>query len=350
MPLLARRPFLSLLAMPWLGAAKPARAAIAPSDWQIFLHRHLRDQGRIVDDSNGQISHSEGQGFSLLCAEAADDLGSFLAILDWTNRVLQRPGDALFAWRFHPTRGVDDPNNATDGDLLIAWALLRGAERWRRADFAEQGRAIARDILRLLVRDVQGQIILLPGHRGFEQPHDIIINPSYYVFPALRALARAVPDPAWLRVVGDGLWLMRRSLFGRWGLPADWVALPRNGERPRPAPGWPARFSYDAVRVPLYLGWSGLTAEPPLQAAARFWAGDLARAPAWVDLATDAPAPYGASPGVRAIASFSVATGSEAARATQVAFPPIRESQAYYSAILGLLTRLAWRDFLQNRA
>jgi len=313
------------------------------AEWHAFTSRFLRSDGRVVDSGNAGISHSEGQGWALLCAERTDDRTRFELILAWTRRVLGRPNDALFSWRFRPEQGVDDPNNATDGDLMIAWALLRAGERWDAPEHTTLGTAIARDVLRLLVRQLGEDTVLLPGARGFEQREHIVVNPSYYAFPAIRALAKAVPDPRWLAVAGDGIALLRRSRFGRWGLPSDWVALPRDGGRPRPAPGWPARFSYDAVRVPLYLAWAGLGREPAAAAAASFWTDPRhPRMPAWTDFSADSISPYQASSGIRAIALLAAAQQRDSR--TDLILPPVHEARDYYSAILTLLVRLAWRD------
>lgn len=309
-PIPRRRMLLLALAAPALGGAMVGNPTLANRrleavEWQAFCARFLEPDGRVVDNVNGGISHSEGQGWALLCAERAHDRETFDRILAWTRRTLARRGDALFSWRWRPdgTGGqVDDPNNATDGDLMIAWALLRAAQRWPDGDYGGQGVAVARDVLRLLVRQVGEETVLLPGVAGFEQRDHVVLNPSYYAFPAMRALAQAVPDPLWLRLAADGLALLRRARFGRWGLPPDWVALPRGGGRPMPAPGWPPRFSYDAVRVPLYLSWAGLGREPAVASAVRFWQDPQhARLPAWADLTSDRISPYAASPGIRAI-------------------------------------------------
>jgi endoglucanase len=325
---------------------------LEPAEWRAFARRFVRPEGRVVDTGNGGISHSEGQGYALLCAERAGDRGGFDRILRWTLGALGRRGDALFAWRWRPDGAgggrVEDPNNATDGDLMIAWALLRAGERWQAPDYAERGMAVARDVLRLLVRTQGGETVLLPGAAGFERRDHLVVNPSYYAFPALRALARAVPDPLWLQLAGDGIGLLRRARFGRWGLPPDWLALPRDGGPPVPAAGWPARFSYDALRVPLWLGWAGLGREPAAQAALRFWSDPRhARPPAWTDLHTDGVASDPAPAGVRAIGQMAVAgtTGPENLRLRQAAaVPTVEQARDYYEAILNCMIRLAWQD------
>ena len=332
-----------------LAGAGPARAARPASgfhhEWFHFQARFLLHEGRVVDSGNGGVSHSEGQGWGLLFALWADDRPAFERILGWTRRVLRRPGDALHAWRFRPQAGlaVDDPNNATDGDLCIAWALLEAGQRWDAPDYTVLGTAIARDILRLLVRRVGAYSVLLPGTQGFELAEGTVINPSYYVFPAFAALARAVPDPAWVRVAADGLVLLRACRFGRWGLPPDWALLGRaDGGLSLPA-GWPPRFSFDAVRVPLYLAWAGLWGEPALEQIRGFWTDPAHPVlPAWADLGTGATAPYAASPGVAAIARL-IGAQRLAGPVAQQAEASVAEAPNYYSAALSLLVRRAMR-------
>ncbi|MBL6079944.1 glycosyl hydrolase family 5 [Belnapia sp. T18] len=343
----SRRGILTGLAA--LAVAGPARAMEAPAafrtEWFRFQSRFLVPEGRVIDTGNGGVSHSEGQGWGLLFALAADDQPGFERIFDWTRRVLRRPGDNLHAWRFRPDAAlpVDDPNNATDGDLCIAWALLEAGARWSRPDYTLVGTAIARDILRLLVRRVGAYSVLLPGAQGFELANGAVINPSYYVFPAFGALARAVPDPAWVRVAADGLVLLRACRFGRWGLPPDWAVLGRtDGGLTLPA-NWPPRFSFDAVRVPLYLSWAGLGGEPALERVRNFWTDPAHLAmPAWADLTTDAVAPYAASPGVMAVARLAGAQ-RPAGPVAQRAASSVGDAPDYYSAALSMLARMASR-------
>ena len=324
-----------------IGAMDRARA-----DWLRFRSRYLAPDGRVVDTGNRQVSHTEGQGFAMLMAVRADDRASFDRMWGWTRRTLQRPRDALHAWRFRPADAnpVEDTNNATDGDLFLAWALLEAGEAWGTVDHTQRAQAIGRDILRLLVRNAGGMALLLPGVRGFERRDHVVVNPSYYCFPAIRRLAMAVPDPAWVRLTSDGLTLLRSARFGRWGLPPDWLAVAKADRRLTLPTHWAPRFSYDAVRVPLYLGWAGLTGEPAVHAAATFWADPAHRTlPAWADLATNATSPYEASPGIAAIAAYAASMAGRPARAIQgVATGDAMPD--YYSGALTALVSLARRE------
>jgi len=334
------------------GLSRPAAAADAAADitgeWARFKSLYLAPDGRIVDTGNGGISHSEGQGYGLLFAVAGDDPASFDLILGWTSRVLKRPDDALHAWRYVPgaANPVSDLNNATDGDLLIAYALSLAARRWGEPDRAEAATAIARDILRLTVRPlgrpIGERLLLLPGVAGFEHPDGAVINPSYYIFPALAALAAHAPSPLWGRLVADGQALIAAGRFGRWRLPPDWLFLARANGALAPAAGWPPRFSFDAIRVPLNLAWGDVPLPPVAADFLAFWrAFPPPRTPAWVDLRSGALAPYAGLPGMQAIAQFAQSAWSGAPDPDPV--PPDAMTTSYYSAALALLTLIAAR-------
>jgi endo-1,4-beta-D-glucanase Y len=236
---------------------------------------------------------------------------------------------------------VADPNNATDGDLYIAFGLLMAHARWRHAPYRDLAIAIGRDLLRLTLRHRAGQPLLLPGASGFESPAGLVINPSYMVFPAFTALERAMPHDPWGPLGRASLALLDRARFGAWGLPPDWVLQPAAPDAaPRIAGAWPPRFSFDAVRVPLLLAWAGETAHPALRGALSFWADPRWEAPpAWVDLVTGQAAGFAVSPGVAAIRIF--ATARIGAAGAAVALPSVNASGDYYSAALTLLTRVA---------
>jgi len=321
--------------------AQPAVAAESAREWSLFKTRFLAPEGRVVDTGNGNQSHSEGQGWGLAMAEHHDDRAAFDRILGWTRANLRRETDRLHAWRWRPDRqpAVADSNNATDGDLFIAGALLRAGRRWSDPSLTEEGTAIARDVLRLLVRRAGGKLVLLPGAHGFEHPDHVVVNPSYYAYPALAAVAEAVPDPAWIRVAADGLRLLRTARFGRWGLAPDWMAVSRQDGRVSPAQGWPARFSYDAVRVPLWLAWAGLADEAAVAAPLAFWSDARHRQiPAWTDLSDDSVAPYAAGLGVMEIGRF--AAQQSGVRWDQRGVDILPRERDYYDTALGLLARM----------
>ena len=292
-----------------------------------------------MDPEQNNMTHSEGQGIGLLLAEHYDDPATFAKLWGWTQTHLQVRQDRLLAWSWSPESGVKDHNNATDGDILVAWALARAGKRWGNRAYLEQARILAREIrLKLLHKDRRG-LVLLPGVEGFEKPGYLVLNLSYWVFPAFSALQDVDPAAEWEELRDTGVQLLRESHFGRWGLPPDWIAL---GDSPIPAPGFSNRFGYDAVRIPLYLMWAGLDTAPMLEAFRGFWRyfNGASFIPAWTDLSDDSIDSYDAPPGIRAIAQLTLA----APGTSGIPLPALAENSTYYSAAMLLLCKFMLTD------
>ncbi len=319
-----------------------ATAEPAARGWDAFKSRFLMADGRIVDPENGSISHSEGQAWGMLLAEIHGDQEAFDRILRWTRGRLAIRPDRLLAWRYRPAplNVVDDPNSATDGDLNYAWALLRAEARWPSRGYRSLAAGVARDIVTVATRQTEGRVLLLPGAWGFEEQEQLVINPSYYAFPALEALAAAFPHAAWPALIADGERLLNESRAGRWSLPPDWARIRRRGGAPEPLPGRGERFGYDAIRIPLWLAWSGRWTSPVLHACSRFW---LDRAhphlPAWVRLTTDGISPYPAGHGVESVMQLVAGRGALPRRAM-----PRRGLPGYYDSAISLLAEAASRE------
>ena len=316
--------------------------------WRTFKSRFLSTDGRIIDNANGGVSHSEGQGWGMLFAVAAHDQASFDLILGWTARTLRRPLDTLHAWRYVPNGqpSIPDQNNAADGDMFIATALIRAGRLWGRPDHLQAAAAIARDILHLMVRRAGPFTVLLPGVDGFETRDAVIVNPSYYAFPMMSELAKFVPSQQWDQLQTDGMKLIETGRFGRWMLPPDWLRIGKTDAAMSPASGWPPRYSFDAVRVPLWWTWQKLPPGPAIQSIKKFWSEPSSgMIPAWADLKTDAVAPYPATLGMSAIMRLMRrADGSVEEQNVSVMTNAIN----YYDAALILLSRIAEREILPD--
>ncbi|BCM87229.1 glycosyl hydrolase family 8 [Methylobacterium indicum] len=334
------------------GAGEPVRrlaSLTTPSvedrrEYATFVRRFVAPDGRVVDTYNGGVSHSEGQGWGLLMAVSFNDPATFDRIHGWTRRHLRRPADSLHAWRFQPQAKtpVDDLNNATDGDLYIAGALARAGRLWRRPDLSAEAGQIGQDILRLLVRRVGQRIVLLPGAYGFDREGGVIVNPSYYAFPMIHEVAQVAPSGVWSALETDGLRLIEDGRFGKWDLPPDWLRVDQRTGALSPAPSWPARFSYDAIRIPLHLAWCRTRSQGALAAFWRYWEGQHPFPPSWVDLQSGTIAPYPADPGTRAVAALALRTRAGGEGGT---LPSIGEEDHYYPSALIMLSRIAMQEF-----
>jgi endo-1,4-beta-D-glucanase Y len=254
-------------------------------EWDAYRARFVSPEGRVIDNANGDISHSEGQGYGLLLALAAGDDATFATIWRWTGDHLRKRPDALFAWTWDPERQqVADFNNASDGDILIAWALARAGQAFGRSDYDAEARNILEALAsKVITASAQGAL-LLPAASGFaaaDQQAGPVVNLSYWIFGAFRDFARLDPGTDWDGLRRSGYRLLDASRFGRLRLPADWIAL--GGSVPAPASNLDPQFGYGAIRIPLYIAQDP---DAPREALARFAEGSPGLRPAVIDAVT----------------------------------------------------------------
>lgn len=234
--------------------AQPAR------EWEAYKGRFLTGDGRVVDFVQERVSHSEGQGYGLLMAVLNDEPQTFSSLWKWTRDNLQmRKGDSLHAWKWGRRPNgrwtVLDYNNATDGDLLIAWALLKGAEKWNNETYRSQAKEVIKSIRENLIVQRRGMLYVLPGYYGFTLKEGEVLNPSYLILSAFKKFGEAEEPRFWKKVREDSLEVLKKTAFGRLGLPADWVLVGESG-----ASVYEKRsryFGYEAIRTLLYLAWDG---------------------------------------------------------------------------------------------
>ncbi|HKM96181.1 MAG TPA: glycosyl hydrolase family 8 [Buttiauxella sp.] len=314
-----------------------SQQALADTAWDSYKSRFLMPDGRIVDTGNKNVSHTEGQGFAMMMAVANDDRDSFDKMWDWTRKTLKNPETGLFYWRYNPVEAqpITDKNNAVDGDTFIAWALLKAGNKWQNPDYLKESDAITKALVAHNVVRFAGLQVMLPGAKGFNLNSYVNLNPSYFIFPAWQDFANRSHLTVWKDLISDGQKLLGKMHFGNPQLPSDWVSLYSDG-RTVPAKEWPARFSYDAIRVPLYVYWFNHSS-PELQAYKTWW-GRYSRAqtPAWVNVATGETAPYMMEGGLLAVRDLVL-------QPANVAVPQITAQEDYYSASLKMLVALSVR-------
>lgn len=312
--------------------------------WQDFKTKFI-NQGRVIDFENGQISHSEGQGYAMLMALAANDHPTFDALWQWTQSTLTRQ-DGLFAWQYtpceyHDSRCVSDWNNATDGEILIAWALLKAHRQWKDEHYLSSARNLTTLILEKLIVEQNGQAFLIPGQAGFIEPGRLTLNASYWVFPALEDFDRSFPSPMWSRLIQSGMEVSQIG-FGDVNLPLDWVDVLANGELTFSHKFEPI-YGFNAVRILLHQAWSseGLTSTQ-LNSYLDFWS-KFEPPVAWINVETEETSNYAWSTGMQAIAEFAQARAS-GYQLTPQDIPRPKDEEGYFSWSLVLLTHIAIQE------
>lgn len=236
----------------------PAHAQDMQSLWEQYKATFIQQDGRIIDRGKQQISHSEGQGYGMLNSVLYDDKTTFDKVWHWTKTNLQGRKDNLFTWswgkRHNNEWGIIDYNNASDGDTLIAYALVNASIKWNNANYKTDALKITDSIRKNLSISWGSRTFILPAYYGFDKEDKLLINPSYFILSAYRAFSKIDDKPFWDAVYKDSLYLIERSYSGELKLPPDWVVLNRKGEisidREKGA-----FFGYEAIRVILYLSW-----------------------------------------------------------------------------------------------
>jgi endoglucanase len=314
----------------------------SPAAWQAYKARFVTDQGRVIDTGNNFISHSEGQGYAMLLAVAANDRPVFDRVWNWTRANLMVRDDSLIAWRWEPGQrpAVSDINNATDGDILVAWALAEAGEAWGDASYRVAARRIATELARKLIlfRTRLGAI-LLPARSGFhadDRPDGPVVNLSYYVFPAFARFDLIAPEFDWAGVTQTGLDLLDATRTSAQTPPADWLAL--KDSKVRPADGFQPVFSYNAVRVPLYMAWAGL-GETEQYAPFVAWASRGRGAPPIVEVTSGREVGAFGETGIAAIAALISCVADGAKLPSD--FAASRANENYYPATLHMLALVA---------
>ena len=225
--------------------------------WEQYKTAFIQQDGRVIDREQNGISHSESQGYGLLLAVLHNDREMFERIRRWTEHNLQARKDGLLPWawgkRHNGQWGIIDYNNATDGDLLVAFALIKGAAKWQMPEYHRQGLKLVEALRSQLTVSWQDRSYLLPAYYGFQKDGQLVLNPSYQIFAAYRLFAKVDDRVFWDRIHRDSLALTAAATFGTMQLPADWVALNSTGVVPWE--GGEPLFGYEAIRVLLYLTW-----------------------------------------------------------------------------------------------
>lgn len=330
--------FMTSILASLVALALPAKA----DNYGSFKAAHVAADGAVVDDQavtagGAGIVHSEGQSYAMLLAVKNGDRATFDLTWNFAKEHLRRD-DRLFAWKMEGGK-VTDTNNASDAEIVMAWSLIEASRIWKGSYAAEASELVALIRSKLIVAaadpvlDGQQLLLILPGSHGFVGENGTTLNPSYWVFPALEAFAKFDDAIFWNEVIRSGERLI--ALSSARGLTPDWLSYPTL----MPAAGLSYRASYDALRVPLWMAWSG-RASPTFAAWRQLW---RERQSAWVDTQTGELAGYGPGPEQLSVLALLDRLAGEQA-GTLDAMPVIGLRTPYYASAITQLARIAWKE------
>ncbi len=267
--------------------------------WEQYKINLISEDGRITDYYQGLTSHSEGQGYGMRLSVLYDDHATFEKVWQWTKNNLKVRADNLFAWQWGKRPNGDwtviDYNNATDGDVLIAYALLEASEKWHVDKYRIEALKVIQDIRKNLCITWHGRIFLLPSYFGFNKENGFVVNPSYLILAAFQSFAKADQKSFWENIYTDGLFLLDQSCFGKLCLPSDWEIL--TNDQVSIYKGNNPYFGSEAIRILLNLSTEKTVRFPKGIAKILDIYKQIGYLPSWVDLEHDSfsshPAPAG---------------------------------------------------------
>ena len=310
--------------------------------WEAWKEGFLRSDGRVVDTLQQNASHSEGQGYGMVLATYFDDANAFRQMFQWTERHLAIRPDPLLAWRWLPEQAnpVPDRNNASDGDLFYAWALVRAATKFGERSYLRRAQEIADALAASCIVPMPGspdRQVFLPAIHGFAHDGRLTINPSYYMPLAMRELAVATGVSALATCAQTGEALL--DALAREGLVPDWVDLSSRGMAPSEM--MPSNTGYEAIRVPLFLIWSRNAQHSAVRRMASVYERTLQPGrgvPTIIEPLSGVVLETSDDPGYQAVAGLAVCSSQ---RSLGAMIPPFTSNQPYYPATLQLFSMIA---------
>jgi endo-1,4-beta-D-glucanase Y len=329
------------------GRAQDDLAQHARPIWESWMAAFLKSDGRIVDTLQQEASHSEGQGYGMLAATIFDDAGAFRLMFRWTEQQLAIRPDALLSWRWLPGQAnpVPDRNNASDGDLFYAWALVRAAARFNDRSYLLRAVEIAQALAESCIVPMPGasdKLVFLPAAFGFEYDTHLSVNPSYYMPLAMRDVAAATGVTALAACAQHGEALLND--IAQDGLVPDWVDISQGGVTASETLS--SNAGYEAMRVPLFLIWSRLSQHMAVRRMASVYERSVQPgfdAPTVLEPLSGIVLETSTDPGYQALAGLVICSAQKGLGAL---IPPFSAEQPYYPATLQMFSMFAAHDTL----
>jgi endo-1,4-beta-D-glucanase Y len=259
----------------YLGVRQKVPLIFSPHDmltsiWGKYKSRYLEEgTSRTVDTQRGNVTTSEGEGYTMLRAVWLDDRQTFDASWKWTkDNLQQRKTDHLFSWLFGKrpdgSYGIltaqNGQNTASDADTDIALALAFGYARWQDPSYLTSAKEIINDIWAQEVINIKGKPYLAADNVEKNYTDNIVVNPSYFAPYAYRIFARIDPSHDWNGLIDTSYDVLERSMVQKLdgkgpsaNIPPNWISLGRkDGSIQAPGaskPGLDTNYGFDALRV-----------------------------------------------------------------------------------------------------
>jgi len=237
--------------------------------WTQFKKNFITAEGRVIDRFNKNITHTESIGYGLFFAVSYGDFKTFQLIKNWLKTNIEINKNNLYGWKWgkreNGSWGMLDLNNATDGDMWIAYSLLIAYEKWNDPTYLSEAGNLIRAIKEHTIIKINGKFLLLPAQFGFNKNEYIKLNPSYNIPFIFDKFALYDSDKVWKAINFDNIDMFKGSALGNLQIHPDWIKLDLNSQKYDYFEN-ESIFGFDSIRTPLFLAYQyKLTGEEYIQ-------------------------------------------------------------------------------------
>jgi len=226
--------------------------------WGSFKHNFVSSNGRVIDRFNADVTHTESLGYGMFFAVSYGDYKTFKKIHSWLHLNMQVSRTGLYGWKWGRRESGDwgmlDNNNATDGDMWIAYSLLLAYEKWNERKYLFEAKKLIKAIRRNSIVKVNGNLLLLPAQYGFDKKNYVKLNPSYTIPFIFDKFAIYDKNPVWKQLNLDSIEMFKNSAVGNLKIHPDWIKLDKKDMRYKYFQN-DSIFGFDSIRTPLFLAY-----------------------------------------------------------------------------------------------
>lgn len=222
-----------------------------------FSKKNGSDQMYIntTDSTSSLMSLSESQGYGMVFTALAGKQSDYDKLLLFFQKH-QYSDTGLMAWKINMSSGISEDNNATDGDLWIAYSLFKAYDRWGDKSYLAAGKTLASDILKY---DYNSKTeMLTTGNWATSGSTAYYVVRTSDILPAFfTEINKYADDSRWSEINASSLKIAQQvSAANDSGLFPD-VVVYKDGQttlpKVSPLDGSSNYYSYNACRVPLNL-------------------------------------------------------------------------------------------------
>jgi len=252
-----RKFFFSLILIPILVWGNIVVGQLIQKVYNLYRTNVIQPNGRVIDWQNKAVTHSEGIGYSLFFAVKMSDKDTFYKVFYWFKRNIPLNDKGLIPWLWGKNSkggwGILDFNDATDGNLWIAYALLLGYEKWRDEEFKEFAINLIKNIKKYDVLLHKNCVFLLPASKFFVGSKSLTINPSYYAPFIFAKFYKYDKDPIWLELINQSFKIWYFVSVTPYHLFPEWIDIDLKTCKVTKIYGI---MGFNSIRIPIWILYS----------------------------------------------------------------------------------------------